>query len=372
VRLAHGLHEEDKVMQPAHILATADAVGGVWRYTIDLGRELRARGVRSTVAVMGPPPTQAQRDAASDAGLDLVDRPYRLEWMNDPWYDLERSGQWLLQLEQQVQPMLVHLNGYAHAALPWHVPTVVVAHSCVRSWWKAVHGECAPPSIDRYSAAVKAGLIAAHAVVAPSAAMRAALEAEYGVPQNVHVIPNGHRCTRACPDLLARKEAFVLAAGRVWDDAKNIKALCAIAPALSWLVCVAGDARTSTGEVRACPGVRLLGHCSPEELSGWYRRASIYTLPARYEPFGLSVLEAATAGCALVLGDIPSLREHWDGAAEFVPPDDHHALVHALQHLIERPDERQAAATRAIARAAEFGIERTAKAYLQIYEALIA
>ncbi len=32
-------------------------------------------------------------------------------------------------------------------------------------------------------------------------------------------------------------------------------------------------------------------------------------LPARYEPFGLSVLEAALSGCALVLGDIPSLRE---------------------------------------------------------------
>lgn len=229
-----------------------------------------------------------------------------------------------------------------------------------------------PASIDRYSAAVKACLIAAQAVVAPSAAMRATLEAEYGVPVNVHVIPNGHRCTRACPDLLVGKEAFVLAAGRVWDDAKNIKALCAIAPSLSWLVCVAGGARAPSGEVCTCPGVRLLGHCSPQELAGWYRRASIYTLPARYEPFGLSVLEAAAAGCALVLGDIPSLREHWDGAAEFVPPDDHDALVHALQDLIDRPDERRAAAKRAIARAADFGIDRTAEAYLRIYEALIA
>lgn len=83
------------------------------------------------------------------------------------------------------------------------------------------------------------------------------------------------------------------------------------------------------------------------------------------------MLEAAAAGCALVLGDIPSLREHWDGAAEFVPPDDHDALV-ALQDLIDRPDERRAAAKRAIARAADFGIDRTAEAYLRIYEALIA
>lgn len=52
-------------MHPGQILTTADAVGGVWRYTVDLGRELRARGVRLTVAVMGPPPTQAQRDEAT-------------------------------------------------------------------------------------------------------------------------------------------------------------------------------------------------------------------------------------------------------------------------------------------------------------------
>ena len=50
--------------------------------------------------------------------------------------------------------------------------------------------------------------------------------------------------------------------------------------------------------------------------------ASIYALPARYEPFGLSALEAALSGCALVLGDIPSLREIWGPAAIYVPADD--------------------------------------------------
>ena len=43
--------------------------------------------------------------------------------------------------------------------------------------------------------------------------------------------------------------------------------------------------------------------------------APIFVSVARYEPFGLSVLEAAQAGCALVLSDIPTFRELWDGAA---------------------------------------------------------
>jgi glycogen synthase len=84
------------------------------------------------------------------------------------------------------------------------------------------------------------------------------------------------------------------------------------------------------------------------------------------------VLEAASAGCALVLGDIPSLREYWDGAARFVPPDDHAALSVAVQRLIERPDEQRAAARLAVARAADFGIDRTADAYLQVYQTLIS
>jgi glycogen synthase len=351
---------------------TADAVGGVWRYTVDLGRELRRRGVRSIVAVMGPLPDAAQRREASAAGLDIIDRPYRLEWMEDPWNDVERAGDWLLELEGQFRPSLVHLNGYAHAALPWRAPVLVVAHSCVRSWWRAVRGECAPSSVDRYSTAVKAGLSAAQAVVAPSAAMGAALETEYETRLDVRVIPNGRRPEHNASPVMGGKQRFVLAAGRVWDEAKNFKALGAIAPSLAWPVYVAGDPRTPAGHTCDLPGVQLLGHRPVHELSEWYQRASIYTLPARYEPFGLSVLEAAAAGCALVLGDIPSLREHWTDAALFVPPDDHDALLSTLRRLIERPQERGALSRLAATRAADFTIERTTDAYLRTYQTLIA
>jgi glycosyltransferase involved in cell wall biosynthesis len=96
-------------------------------------------------------------------------------------------------------------------------------------------------------------------------------------------------------------------------------------------------------------------------------RAAIFVLPARYEPFGLAVLEAALAGCALVLGDIPSLREIWQDAALFAPTCEPDAIAAALAMLITDAPLRQHMGQRARSRALEFSPRRTARAYLALY-----
>jgi glycosyltransferase involved in cell wall biosynthesis len=95
-------------------------------------------------------------------------------------------------------------------------------------------------------------------------------------------------------------------------------------------------------------------------------------LPARYEPFGLSILEAARAGCALVLGDIASLREFWDGAALLVAPDDGDALRDALLRLIDDDTLRARFGARARRRAMFMTASRMADAYLAAYEEIAA
>jgi glycosyltransferase involved in cell wall biosynthesis len=354
------------------VLMTADAVGGVWRYSIDLAAGLKRRGIATTLAVMGPSPTRAQQAEAAAAGASLEHRPYRLEWMRAPWADVRDAGVWLLDIARTARPDIVHVNGYAHAALDWPAPAIVVAHSCVRSWWTAVRGEPAPPRTGRYTAAVIAGLSAARAVVTPSAAMLAALAAEYDtVGAEAHVIPNG--TARAPADGADEgKEPFVLTAGRLWDDAKNVSAVCSVAAQIRWPIYVAGDPDAPDGPARPLDGARALGRLDGAAMWRWFERASIYALPARYEPFGLSVLEAAAAGCALVLGDIDSLRENWEGAARFVPPDDCAALARTLQHLIDDDAGRRALMQRARARAAVLSIDRTADEYVRLYESVVA
>ena len=361
----------------SRVLMTVDGVGGVWPYAIDLAATLMERHGAVMFAVMGPALSPGQREDAARLGVDVQELACRLEWMDDPWADVDRAGEWLLALERSWQPDVIHLNGYVHAALPWRAPTVVVAHSCVCSWWRAVHAEPAPASWNEYRRRVGHGLRSAHVVVAPSRAMRAALCDEHAVTSDVRVIRNGRRpahsgrvpsATAGWADAAAgSRDALILTAGRLWDEGKNVKALCSAAPQLAWPVYVAGEQAAAGQDPRPLPNVRHLGRLEAGSMEAWLSRASIYALPAKYEPFGLSVLEAAMGGCALVLGDIPSLRENWDGAALFVPPDDIAAITRTLCRLIDDAGARSALGLQALARAQSFTPDRMTREYQEAY-----
>src|SRR5215207_5846312 len=91
-----------------HVLLKADAVGGVWTYALDLARALGGHGVRVSVALLGPAPSRAQRaEVARVQNLELHEHHGRLEWMDDPWSDVDDAGAWLLALEQALGPDIV-------------------------------------------------------------------------------------------------------------------------------------------------------------------------------------------------------------------------------------------------------------------------
>ncbi len=76
------------------------------------------------------------------------------------------------------------------------------------------------------------------------------------------------------------------------------------------------------------------------------------------------------AGCALVLGDIPSLRELWGGAALFVPPDDSEAILHTLRALCAHRDRVGLLGSKALARSRRFRPQRMTGAYWDAYRSL--
>jgi len=214
---------------------------------------------------------------------------------------------------------------------------------------------------------VTSGLRAADLVVTPSAAMLRALNTHYGAIFNGRVIQNGRNPEHFKP---AAKEQFVLSAGRLWDAAKNIERLAEIATELPWPVFVAGDFQQRPNNCIA-DRCKWLGHLSESELRSWFAAAPVYALPALYEPFGYTPLEAALSGCALVLGDIDSLREIWRDAAVFVDPNDSEGLKTALLALIKDQRHRYDMAQRARNRALEFTSARMGDDYFAAYTELL-
>jgi glycosyltransferase involved in cell wall biosynthesis len=93
----------------------------------------------------------------------------------------------------------------------------------------------------------------------------------------------------------------------------------------------------------------------------------VFAHPALYEPFGLAVLEAGRHGCALVLSDVPTLRELWDGAALFAAPHDPAQFRAHFSRLIDRPEERRALGAVARIRAQLFRVDTMAGAYRALY-----
>lgn len=369
------------------ILMTADTVGGVWNYALELIGALEDVGVEVALATMGRRLRDDQRVELGALGnVELYESEFRLEWMDEPWADLERAGEWLLGIADRVGPDLVHLNGYVHGALEWGCPVIVVGHSCVLSWWRAVRDGPAPNSWDGYRRAVREGIKGADLVIAPTATMLGSLIEFYGPIEASWVIPNGRDPAHFEP---RGKEQLIFGAGRLWDEAKGLDLLAELAAGLAWPVYLAGATDAREGEDRdevvgegvartigivgpdtermGAKGAQLLGRLPARGIAEWVGRASIYAHPAHYEPFGLSALEAGLAGCALVLGDIPSLREVWGDAALFVPPGEYEPLREALEVLIDDDTFRRRLAALARERALEYSSERLGRRYRAAY-----
>jgi glycogen(starch) synthase len=353
--------------QPLTVLMTADAVGGVWSYALRLCAGLP--GIRFILATLGPRPRPAQRAAAMRlANVRLIESDFRLEWMQGGDRDVDASRQWLDGLARRHAVGLIHVNGYAQAALNLPCPVVVVAHSDVLSWLRAVRREPAPAQWRSYRRQVVAGLRAATRVVAPTRAVQHDLTRQYGLPlPKARVIANGIDAAVSAP---LPKLPVIMAAGRVWDEAKNLAVLDDIAAQLDWPVEIAGALAHPESRRARLRHARSLGMLDAAAMQRRLGEAAIFAAPARYEPFGLAILEAGAAGCALVLGDIGSLRENWDGAAVFLPSDDRDQWRSTLARLIDDDGQREWLAMAARTRARRYTLARMARSYRGLYREL--
>lgn len=107
------------------------------------------------------------------------------------------------------------------------------------------------------------------------------------------------------------------------------------------------------------------------DVAWWLRRAAVLVHPARWEGFGLAVLEAMLSERPVVASAVSSLPEIVvDGeTGRLVPSDDAAALAAAVADLLEHPARAAAmgAAGRALA-LADFSVERMAERTAGVYD----
>jgi mannosyltransferase len=135
----------------------------------------------------------------------------------------------------------------------------------------------------------------------------------------------------------------------------------------------AGDLKKRIEAAGLQSRIVMTGELPIEEVQRWYQRLTIYAFTSRNEGFGLTLIEAMSAGAALVASRA--------GAAELVvedgvtgvltPPGDVDALVEAIEPLLADPARCTAMGTRARARVLEkFSLDAEAAKIAEVYRGL--
>jgi glycosyltransferase involved in cell wall biosynthesis len=178
----------------------------------------------------------------------------------------------------------------------------------------------------------------------------------FGVDRRcIRVVPNGvlPSAGAAAPDLFHERhgvEPFVLSVGRIEPRKNTLGLIRAIQPLELRLVIIGEAPPGCEGFVQECRragGDRAtwlgrLDHHDPL-LASAYTAARVFALPSWFETPGLAALEAALAGCSVVITPFGSTREYFGGLVEYARPNRAAEIREAVSRAWrEGPDPRLA------------------------------
>lgn len=328
--------------------------GGLGTHCNALVPELRARGVDVTLFV---PTTE---DDALSAKADPDVRAVPLAAGLDPYGSAARSVPPTLEAVEAMQsgvldsadawggrPELVHAHDWlgvpAGIALAerFRCPLVVTIHSTERDRAAGM------PLHPLRSAIEQRGIALADAVIAVSERTKRDVCGSLGAdPAKVSVIYNGIVPEQFAPPRPRDYEAeapSVLYLGRLArqkapDAFLHAAKRVAAARAASFVLAGDGELRSrllvQARRLGLNGQVKFPGRVPEEALARAYQSASIYALPSRSEPFGITVLEAMAAGTPCIVSSAAGVTE-CVRAVMLVEPGDAPALAAAIVRLLD-------------------------------------
>lgn len=188
-----------------------------------------------------------------------------------------------------------------------------------------------------------------------------------------------------CEPVLARNGIayrYILYVGAVESRKNLVRLLEAYARLLAWsqnwrLVVVGARHWRASAVAEAVHRLGLeekvlfTGYVAEGDLPALYSGADLFVFPSLYEGFGLPVLEAMACGAPVITSNVSSLPEVAGDAALLVDPLNSEAITAAMQQVLADGDLRADLRVQGLKRAAGFNWQRTAEETIAVYQQVL-
>lgn len=195
----------------------------------------------------------------------------------------------------------------------------------------------------------------------------------------VRIVPNAvspERFIHATPDTFIERfglRDFVLCAARIEPFKNQLMLIWALRDTGIPLVLAGNISDAEYGALCrrwAGENVRFVGELSPDLLASAYAAARVHAMPSWAETPGLTTLEAALAGCAVVVGNQGAEREYFGDFAYYCDPTDVDSVREAVLSAWKDNDTAQCEAFRDYI-LQHYTWANTAKVTAEVYEQLL-
>lgn len=182
-------------------------------------------------------------------------------------------------------------------------------------------------------------------------------------------------------------EKFVLYVGDV-NYNKNLLALCsACAGSKTYLVIVGRSALAVNADLShpenrelseivsnysSSDYIRRVGFVPDDELPYFFKCATIYCQPSRYEGFGLGVLDAMVSGLPVLSSNIQVSKEIWGNNVEYFDIDSKASLGEKIQLMMGNEKKRLIMAENALEYSKSFSWKKCAEETLSTYQKVLS